>query len=110
MGLEGLEIAADGDRLGNDRTVVEHQSRHPLQGIDGGIGLRALLQFTEVDRLRWNGDAFLSQKNTPPPRVWRPATVIELHCSRLPIPLTARPYRPHPRASSADRTQPCPPI
>ena len=39
LGMERLEIAADGDRFREYRAVVQYQRRHPLQRIDGGKGL-----------------------------------------------------------------------
>jgi hypothetical protein len=79
IALQRLEIAADGDRFRNHGAVVEHQCRHPLQRIDSGIGLTALLQRAEVHLLGGNLNAFFGQKYPHPPRVRRAAAIIELH-------------------------------
>ena len=39
IGMQRLEIAADGDRFGDHRAVVENQRRQPLHRVDRGIGL-----------------------------------------------------------------------
>jgi hypothetical protein len=68
--MQRLEIAADGDRFSEHRTVITH---HPLQWTDRGTGRRPLLQAAEVDLLGGNGDAFFREEYPHALQVRRPA-------------------------------------
>src|SRR5205814_1434849 len=81
LGMERFEIAADRDRLGNDRAVIELQGRHPLQRIDRGIGGRLVRQFAQIDLLGRHRDPLFRQEDLDPAGIGRPAPVIELHLS-----------------------------
>ena len=70
IGLQHLEIAADGDRFGDHGAIVKHERRHPLHRIDRGIGGRALLQFAEIDLLGRNLDPLFGQKICAPAADW----------------------------------------
>ena len=87
IGLQRLEIAADGDRLRDHGAVVEHERRHPLHRIDRGIGLGALRHCPEIDLLGRDLDALLGQKYAHPPRIGGAAAIVEFHRDRLSIPL-----------------------
>src|SRR3954447_16978688 len=77
--MQFLEVAADGDRLTDDRAVVELESRGSLQRVDGDVGRRLVLEPGKVDRDDRDRDALFGEKYPHPARVRRPAGVIELH-------------------------------
>ena len=79
IGLQRLEIAADGDRFGDHGAVVEHKRRKPLHRIDCGESFGAMLLRANVDLLGRNLDALLGEEDAHPPRVGRAAAVVELH-------------------------------
>ena len=79
LGPQSLEVAADRDRLRDHRAVVEHQHRQPLHRIERREGVRLVCARAEVDWFDRDIDAFLGQEDAHPPRIWRPAAVIELH-------------------------------
>jgi hypothetical protein len=81
LGVERFEIAADRDRLGNDRAVIELKGRHPLQWIDRGVGGRLVRQFAQIDLLGRHRDPLFRQEDLDPAGIGRPAPVIELHLS-----------------------------
>ena len=81
LGMELLEIAADRDRFGDDRAVVELERRHALQRVDRGIGGDLCASLPEIDLLGRHRDALFGQEHLDPPGIGRPAAVIKLHLS-----------------------------
>ena len=63
LGLNLLEVAADGDRLGDERTVVEFEDRHAPHGVLLPEGLLPVLGLAQVDRYDRDLDALLGQKD-----------------------------------------------
>ena len=84
IGLQRLEITADGNRFRDHRAVVEHQRRHAHERIDRGVARRFLLQGAEVDLLDRQLDPLFRQKDAGAPRIGRATAVVKLHVvSRL---------------------------
>jgi hypothetical protein len=77
--MQRFDVAADRNRLGEDRAIVEDQRGYPLQGIDRGEGRRLVRERAEVDLLGRYCDALFSQKYPHPSWVWCPSPVEELH-------------------------------
>ncbi len=81
LGMQGLEIAANGNGFGENGAVVEFERRDPLQRIDRGIALGLVLHGAEIDRLDRHLDPLLLQKNPHPPGIGRPPAIVKLHPS-----------------------------
>ena len=79
LGVQFLEIAADGDGFGQDGPVVELENGKPLKRIALGDLLRAMPHRAHVDRNQRHVDALLREEDANPARVRRAASVIELH-------------------------------
>src|SRR4051812_7442849 len=79
VGLHLFEVAADGDRLGDHRAVVELERRRALHGIERRELRRLVLHLVDVDRHARNRDALFGQKDAHPPRVWGAGLLVEFH-------------------------------
>jgi hypothetical protein len=79
LGLDLLEIAADGDGFGQDRAIVQFENRQPLQRIAAAHFGAAVLERAHVDRHNRHVDSFLGQKDAHPARVGRAAAVEQFH-------------------------------
>ena len=79
LGMERLEVTADGDRLSDYGAIVELQRGHPLHRIDRRKRIAALLKLAEVNLLGRNRNALLGQEHANAARIGGAATVIELH-------------------------------
>jgi hypothetical protein len=82
IGMQSLEVAADGDRLRDHRAVVEHQRGNPHERVDRRIGRGLVLQRTKVHLLDRQADVLLGQENPRASRIGRPSAVIKLHVDR----------------------------
>jgi hypothetical protein len=82
IGLQRLEIAANGDRFGDRGSVVENKRGEPLHRIDGGVSLTSVLQRADVDLFGRNANALLGQKYPHPARIGGAAAVIKFHRRR----------------------------
>ena len=63
LGLDLLEVAADGDRLGDERAVVEFEDRNATHRVHLPEGLLPVLGLAQVDRHDRDLDALLGQKD-----------------------------------------------
>ncbi len=77
--MQLLEIAADGNGFGQDRSVVQFKDWQPLQRVALRDFFRLVPHCPHVDRDQWHFNAFFSQKNAHAPRVRCLAAVIKLH-------------------------------
>ena len=79
LGMQGLEIAADGQRFGDDRPVVEFENGQPLERI-ARRDLRApMFALCHIDRHHRHLDTLFGEKHADTPRIGRPAAIIEFH-------------------------------
>src|SRR4029077_9636524 len=109
IGLQRLEIAADGDRLGDHGAVVEDERRPPLHRIDRRIGVAALRQLPEIDLFGGDRDALLGQEDAHAARVGGAAAIVEFHRKHPPYPFeAARLSRPARRRQPALARPPLP--
>src|SRR5262249_50191112 len=81
LGIECFEVAADRNRLGNDRSVIELEGRNALKWIDRGVRGRLVRQLAEVDLLGWHRDALFRLEHLHPARIGGATSVKELHFS-----------------------------
>src|SRR3954468_16956528 len=79
IGLHFLEIAADGDRLGDHRAIVKLERRRALEGVERGEFRCFVLHLVDVDGHARHRDALLGEKNAHPPRVRSAGFLVEFH-------------------------------
>jgi len=82
FGIEGFEIAADGEGFGDHRSVVEHQSRGDRGADLGEIGGALVAAGEEVEFIDLNvGNGFLGHEPAHAAGVWGEAAGVEFHHS-----------------------------
>jgi hypothetical protein len=79
LGVQFLEVAADGDGFGEDCAIVKFEHRQALQRIARGNIRLLVLHRPHVDGNPGHIDALFGQKHADAPRVRRPSPVKQLH-------------------------------
>ena len=76
-----LQVAAYGNRLVEDRAVVQHQRRQQAPGVHGEEIFAQVLSQDDVELLGFAGDALFRHEDADAARVRRLLAVVELHRS-----------------------------
>jgi hypothetical protein len=77
LGIELLDVAADGDRFVDHGPVIEFEQRDRLKGIESGEVRSLMLKPGEVDLDQGDRDALLREKDADPTRIRRELGVVE---------------------------------
>src|SRR5262249_51383525 len=72
-------MAADRDRLGEIRPVIELQDRHPTRWILCKEIRRAALTRENIDILQFKFDALFRREDANPARIWSHFMIVKLH-------------------------------
>ena len=77
--MDLLKVAADRDRVGDHRAVVEHEHRHRAVGIDRTKRLGELLAIAQVDLFGRQADALFGREDTHAARARGGGAIVEFH-------------------------------
>src|SRR5262249_20609796 len=80
LGMKPLQVAADRDRLGETRPVVELQHRHSAGWVLCQEFRSAALTSENIDILQRKLDSFFRREDTKPARILSHCMIVKLHC------------------------------
>src|SRR6516165_303104 len=78
--MKPLQVAADRDRLGETRPVVELQHRHSAGWVPCEEFRSAALTSENIDILQRKLDSFFRREDANPARIWSYCMIVKLHC------------------------------
>src|SRR5215471_3407691 len=78
--MKPLQIAADRDRLGETRPVVELQHGHSAGWVLCEEFRGAALTSENIDILQRKLDSFFRREDANPARIWSYCMIVKLHC------------------------------